>query len=136
MSQAYDPSLEPYIEAVCGKKALAPVVLDVRQLTSIADVFIICSGRSNRQVTAIADHVVRQLKKQGIRALSVEGKTEGHWALLDYGHVVIHVFYEPVRNFYDIEGLWSDARRLKPPVLLAYENASATPSGLQDDFDE
>lgn len=136
MIQACDPSLDPYIEAVCGKKALAPVVLDVGELTSIADVFIICSARSNRQVTAIADHVVRHLKKQGIRPLSVEGKAEGHWALLDYGHVIIHVFYEPVRYFYDIEGLWNDARRLKPPVLVAYEKTSNPPSEPQDDADE
>ena len=93
------------------------IVLDVRDLTSIADVFIICSGRSNRQVNAIADAIVAKLKKHKIKPLSVEGTGEGHWVLLDYGHVVIHVFYEPVRAFFDLEGLWADAKRITTPAL-------------------
>ena len=108
-----DIALDRYIRAVMGKKAINPVVLDVRGLTSFTDVFIICSGRSNRQVLAIADDIQVKLKKQGIKPLSVEGKKDGHWVLLDYGHVVIHVFYEPVRTFYDLEGLWIDAKRIK-----------------------
>jgi ribosome-associated protein len=117
MSTDADPSLDPYIEAASEKKALNLIVLDVRDLTSIADVFIICSGRSNRQVNAIADSIVAKLKKQKIKPLSVEGTGEGHWVLLDYGHVVIHVFYEPVREFFDLEGLWADAKRLTPRTL-------------------
>jgi ribosome-associated protein len=62
---------------------------------------------------AIAEHVQLTLKKAGLKALSVEGKKEGHWVLLDYGNVVIHVFYDPVRSFYDLEGLWTDAPRIK-----------------------
>ncbi|OIN95359.1 MAG: ribosome silencing factor [Deltaproteobacteria bacterium CG1_02_45_11] len=95
-----------------GRKAINVVILDVRELTSIADVFIIGSGRSNRQVIAIADFLLLELKKQGIKPLSVEGKKEGHWVLLDYGHVIIHIFYEPVRSFYDLEELWIDAKRI------------------------
>jgi ribosome-associated protein len=94
------------------------VILDVKNLTSIADAFIICSGRSNRQVAAIAELIQVELKKHGIRPLSVEGKKEGHWVLLDYGHVIMHVFYEPVRSFYDLEGLWIDAKRIKTPSLI------------------
>lgn len=108
-----EPSLDIYIHAVLGKKALKLVVLDVGELTSVADIFIICSGRSNRQVTAIAEHIQSDLKKHNIMPLSVEGAKEGHWVLLDYGHVVIHVFYEPVRQFYDLEGLWVDAKRIR-----------------------
>lgn len=104
-----DPSIYLYIEAALEKKATDVIALDVRKLTSVADVFIICSGRSNRQVSAIAEHIHFDLKKQGIRPLSVEGMKEGHWVLLDYGRVIIHVFYKPVRTFYDLEGLWSDA---------------------------
>jgi ribosome-associated protein len=111
-------SLNLYIQAVSGKKAIDLVVLDVRELSSIADVFIICSGRSNRQVVAIAEHIQVDLKKHGITPLSVEGKKEGHWVLLDYGHVIIHVFYEPVRSFYDLEGLWIDAERIDTKNLL------------------
>jgi ribosome-associated protein len=103
------------------KKALNLIVLDVRDLTSIADVFIICSGRSNRQVNAIADSIVAKLKKHKIKPLSVEGTGEGHWVLLDYGHVVIHVFYEPVREFFDLEGLWADAKRITTPTLKEFQ---------------
>ncbi|MGD8981827.1 MAG: ribosome silencing factor [Desulfobacterales bacterium] len=114
-----DPTLDLYINAVMGKKALDLVVLDVRKLTSFSDIFIICSGRSNRQVSAIAEYVEVNLKKHDIKPLSVEGKKEGHWVLLDYGHVIIHVFYEPVRAFYDLEGLWIDAKRIKIESLPA-----------------
>ena len=114
-----DRTLDLFINAVMGKKALDLVVLDVRELTSFSDIFIICSGRSNRQVSAIADYVQVNLKKHDIKPLSVEGKKEGHWVLLDYGHVIIHVFYEPVRAFYDLEGLWIDAKRIKIESLPA-----------------
>jgi len=117
MTEKTDPSLDLYIKAVQGKKATDVVALDVADLISYADVFIICSGRSNRQVSAIADFIKTELKKHKIKPLSVEGTKDGHWVLLDYGHVIIHVFYEPVREFYDLEGLWSDAKRIKTPSL-------------------
>jgi ribosome-associated protein len=116
MTDVVDASLDVFFKAVLGRKAVNVVALDVRELTSIADVFIICSGRSNRQVSAIADHVVRELRKQKIKPLSVEGSAEGQWVLIDYGYVVIHVFFESVRQFYDLEGLWSDARRIPVPA--------------------
>jgi ribosome-associated protein len=123
MSTDAVPSLDRYIEAASEKKALNLIVLDVRDLTSIADVFIICSGRSNRQVNAIADSIVAKLKKHKIKPLSVEGTREGHWVLLDYGHVIIHVFYEPVREFFDLEGLWADAKRITIPRLKKRQSA-------------
>ncbi|MGB2688408.1 MAG: ribosome silencing factor, partial [Desulfobacterales bacterium] len=113
-----DPTLDLYINAVMGKKAIDLVVLDVQGLTSVSDIFIICSGRSNRQVSAIAEYIQVNLKKHAIKPLSVEGKKEGHWVLLDYGHVIIHVFYEPVRAFYDLEGLWIDAKRIDAKRFL------------------
>ncbi|QTA88793.1 ribosome silencing factor [Desulfonema magnum] len=128
MSYEVDPSLDLYVKAALGKKASGVVVLDVHELTSIADVFILCSGRSNRQVTAIAEFIQRELKKSGKKPLSVEGEKEGHWVLLDYGHVIIHVFYESVRHFYDLEGLWTDAKRIKTESLEDYVE--------EDDFDE
>ncbi len=106
-------SLEIYVRAALGRKAVGLVALDMRALTSIADVFIICSGRSNRQVSAIAEFIIAELKKQGVKPLSTEGLKGGHWVLIDYGHVIIHVFYEPVRHFYDLEGLWVDAKRIE-----------------------
>ena len=117
MTHDVDPALDLYVKAVLDKKALNVVALDVHDLTSIADVFIICSGRSNRQVNAISESIQSELKKHKIKPLSVEGTRDGHWMLLDYGHVIIHVFYEPVREFYDLEGLWIDAQRLVTPSL-------------------
>lgn len=113
-----DASLKLYIQAALGRKASDLLLLDVRELTSIADVFMLCTGRSNRQVSAIADHIRRYLKKHGIRPLYVDGIKEGHWVLMDYGQVVVHVFYEPVREFYDLEGLWADARRIPLEGLI------------------
>ena len=117
MSKDAVPALDLYIKAASEMKAKDLVVLDVADLTSIADAFIICSGQSNRQVNAIADSIVVSLKKQNIKPLSVEGTGEGHWVLLDYGHVIIHVFYEPVREFFDLEGLWVDAKRITTPGM-------------------
>ena len=112
MTSSPDQMVSPYIEAIQQMKAFNLVVLDVRGLASFADAFILCSGRSHRQVTAISEFVERELKVKGIKPMGVEGRREGHWVLMDYGDVVIHIFYEPIRVFYDLEGLWSDATRL------------------------
>ena len=123
MKETWDNELDIFVQAALEKKAEGVVVLDLRGLTSIADAFIICSGRSNRQVSAIADNIQRFLRKQAIKPLSVEGQKEGHWVLLDYGHVILHVFYESTRVFYDLEGLWADARRVKTPSLKQQQEA-------------
>lgn len=125
MNDDLDSRLDLFVKAVLGKKAESVVVLDVRGLTSIADAFIICSGRSNRQVSAVADHVERFLKKEGIRPLSVEGRKEGHWVLMDYGQIIIHVFYTETRAFYDLEGLWVDAKRITTTSLKASLDSAA-----------
>lgn len=126
MTKKTDPPLDLYVKAVLGKKALNVVVLDVAELTSFADIFIICSGRSNRQVGALADFIKTDLKKHKIKPLSVEGSKDGHWVLLDYGHVIIHVFYESMREFYDLEGLWVDAKRIETPALKKAAGKSHT----------
>ena len=127
-----DPPLDLYIKAVLGKKAINVVVLDVAELTSYADVFIICSGSSNRQVSAIAEFIQADLKKHKIKPLSVEGTKDGHWVLLDYGHVIIHVFYEPVRHFYDLEGLWIDAQRIMTPSLKKHKTTAVSTQTVAD----
>ncbi len=131
----YDSSLDLYVKAVLGRKAYNVIVLDVAELTSVADVFIICSGRSNRQVTAIGEFVQAELKQHGIKPLSAEGEKEGHWVLLDYGHVIIHVFYESIRRFYDLEGLWTDAKRIKTQSLLEQQDEPDSASN-DDVWDE
>jgi len=118
-----DSSLAVYVKAALGRKAKDLVMLDLRGLSSVADFFIICSGSSHRQVTAIADFIQVDLKEKGIRPLSTEGKKEGHWVLLDYGHVILHVFYEPLREFYDLESLWIDAQRVNIDILIKKESA-------------
>ena len=107
-----DPSIQYFIKAALGRKARDLVILDLRALTSFTDVFLICSGKSNRQVTAIAEHIKTDLKKNGIAPISIEGLKDGQWVLLDYGHILVHVFLEPVREFYDLEGVWADAERI------------------------
>ena len=113
MTEENNSRHDPYVKAILNRKAFNVVLLDLRGLVSFADTFIICSGRSHRQVSAIAESVEQDLKAKGIRPIGVEGLREGHWVLMDYGDIVIHIFYEPIRIFYDLEGLWSDARRIQ-----------------------
>lgn len=134
MSAKSSSPLDAYVRAVLGKKAESIVILGVGELTSLADAFIICSGKSNRQVMAIAEHIKTTLKKQNMPALRIEGLKEGHWVLMDYGDVIIHIFYEPVRSFYDLEGLWSDAPRLKTPALEEWRRQRAG-HGTRDDVE-
>jgi ribosome-associated protein len=121
MTYDLNSSLTPYVRAALGRKVKNLVLLDVRGLSSVGDFLIICSGRSNRQVSGIADFIQMDLKSKGIRPLSVEGQKEGHWVLLDYGHVILHVFYEPLRDFYDLESLWIDAQRINIDALLKHD---------------
>ena len=132
MSDANDPQLNLFVTAVLGKKALDVVILNVGELTSLADTFIICNGHSNRQVTAIAEHIRTALKKEDIVPLSIEGLREGHWVLMDYGNVVIHVFHDPVRRFYDLEGLWADAPRISTPALDEWNRRPTGPDAPTD----
>jgi len=81
-------------------------------MTSFTDYFFICSGTSDRQVQAIAEGIQEVLEGKGIRALGLEGTREGKWILIDYEDVVVHIFLEPVRQVYDLEGLWMDAPRI------------------------
>jgi ribosome-associated protein len=95
------------------RKAIDPVVFEVGKLTSIADFFLIASGHSSRQVQAISRHVSERMREEGFKPYGVEGVQEGHWVLMDYGDVVVHLFYQPVREIYDLEGLWIEAPRIE-----------------------
>jgi ribosome-associated protein len=94
------------------KKALEPVLLDVRELCSFCNYQLVLSGKTDRQVDAIADGIAMGLKAEGVRPLSSEATRGGQWALLDYGDFVVHVFVHSVREHYDLEGLWNDAARV------------------------
>ena len=94
------------------KKALDLLILDVQQQSSFTSFFIICSGTSDRHVQAIASHIEASGKQAGVYTLGMEGFREGRWILLDYGDIVIHIFHEPVRKFYDLERLWKDAPQI------------------------
>ncbi|MEZ4364033.1 MAG: ribosome silencing factor [Kofleriaceae bacterium] len=98
------------------KKALEPVLLDVRRLCSFCNYQLILSGRSDRQVDAIADGISAGLRDQGITALGKEGAKSGQWSLLDFGDFVVHVFVHSARENYDLEGLWNDAPRVQIDV--------------------
>ncbi len=100
------------VGAALDKKALDPVALDLRDISSVAEYFIIVTGTSDRHVQAVADNVMEAFKALGMPLLGEEGHREGRWVLLDYGEIVVHVFLEPVREYYDIERLWIDAPRL------------------------
>ena len=100
------------VRAALEKKAYDLVLLDVQEISSFTGYFLICSGRSDRQVQAIARSIEDDLKKMGIRPLGMEGFERGQWILMDYDDVVVHVFLDPVRKFYDLEGLWLDAPRV------------------------
>jgi len=93
-------------------KAEDLILLKVTELSTITDYFVICTGRSSRHVLAIADHIEMSLGKRGIKPLGIEGRQQGHWVLLDYDDVVVNVFYEPVRLFYDLETFWSNAEMI------------------------
>ncbi len=101
------------VDIIQERKAVEPTLLDVEKLTYITDYFVVASGRSSRQVQAIAGHLQTKMKGKGFAPFGVEGERDGHWILLDYGEVLVHIFYHPVREFYDIEGLWAEAARVE-----------------------
>jgi ribosome-associated protein len=100
------------VELGLEKKAYDLQLLNVQELSSLTDYLLIASGRSDRQVSAIAESIRLGLKDLGITPLATEGIDEGRWALLDYGDFMVHVFQPSVRSFYDLEGLWSEASQV------------------------
>jgi ribosome-associated protein len=103
------------VSSALEKKACDLVLMEVRELSSIADYFIICSGRSDRQVQSIAQGIDENLHSAGISPMSIEGMNRGHWVLMDFSDVIVHIFYQPVRDFYDLDGLWGHAPRVELP---------------------
>jgi ribosome-associated protein len=114
--------------AALARKAARPVALDVSELTSFTEAFVIVGGQSDRQVRAIADEIVRMLKQAGDAPLGVEGVDEGRWVLIDCNDVVCHVFAPQAREHYDLERLWRDASPIDlglPAVAVAEASGGA-----------
>ena len=103
---------ERLCELAAEKKARAASLYDVRELTSYTDFILILGATSDRHARALADHLRRSLREQGVRPVGVEGEESGHWVLLDYGDVIVHVMQDQTRTYYDLDGLWIDARQL------------------------
>lgn len=115
------------LAAVCARIALDTkaedlVVLDVRGLASFTDYFVIMSGRSTRHVQGLAEAIAGELSAKRVSSKHSEGLREGLWVLLDFGEVVVHVFYHENRSFYDLEGLWHDAPKIDVDELLAEDS--------------
>jgi ribosome-associated protein len=100
------------VELAEDKKAADIVVLELGELTTLADYFIICSGGSERQLDAIADGIVSTLRNERIRPIGREGVPASHWVLLDFGSVIVHIFTPPERDYYGLEKHWSAARTI------------------------
>jgi ribosome-associated protein len=113
------------LSAAAEKKAINSVVLDLREIASFTDYFVITSGANERQVQAISDGIVDTLKKAGSAAARVEGYKTAEWILLDYGDFVVHVFDEKARSFYDLERLWRESTRVELPRELGFEAGSS-----------
>ena len=113
------------LHAAGEKKAIEPVVLDLREIASFTDYFLIVSGANERQVQAIADEVYESLKKSGHAAARMEGYKTAEWILLDYGDFVVHVFEQKARQFYDLERLWRESKRVELPAEFTGGNGSS-----------
>lgn len=113
------------LQAASEKKAIDIVVLDLREIASFTDYFVIASGANERQVQAISDEVYERLKKLGSPAARVEGYKTAEWILLDYGDFVVHVFEQKARHFYDLERLWRESKPVELPPGINTESDSS-----------
>ena len=124
-ADALDERVLAALHAASEKKALDPVVLDLREIASFTDYFVIVSGANERQVQAISDEIYETLKKSGHTAARVEGYKTAEWILLDYGDFVVHVFEQKGRKFYDLERLWRESKRVELPAGLTADSAGS-----------
>ena len=122
-SDQLDDRLLGALHAASEKKAFDVVVLDLREIASFTDFFVLASGANERQVQAIADEVYETLKKSGTTSARVEGYKTAEWILLDYGDFVVHVFEQKARTFYDLERLWRESKRVEIPPGLSVDSS-------------
>ncbi len=124
-SDELDERILGSLQAASDKKALNLVVLDLREIATFTDYFVIASGNNERQVQAISDEVFEKLKKSGTAAARVEGYKSAEWILLDYGDFIVHVFSDKARKFYDLERLWRESKRIALPPKFGGESSSS-----------
>ncbi|MBH5317019.1 ribosome silencing factor [Paenibacillus sp. GSMTC-2017] len=110
MSVQSDALMKIAVEAAEDKKAMNVVALNLKEVSLVADYFVICSGNSDTQVQAIATEIHKQAAKSGARVRGIEGMNSARWVLIDLGDVIVHVFHRDEREYYNIERLWSDAK--------------------------
>lgn len=106
------PEVRASVKASLAKQGEDPVVLDLRGICSFTDFFIITHGNSPRQNVALYENIEEELKKENVRPLSIEGKEHAEWILMDYGSFIVHIFSKRARQYYSLEKLWGDARKL------------------------
>lgn len=128
-----DERIMTTLHAAAEKKAIETVVLDLREIASFTDYFVITSGANERQVQAISDEIFETMKKAGTPALRVEGYKTAEWILLDFGDFVFHVFDEKARRFYDLERLWRESKRVELPADLSGDKSSSASSSLRSE---
>jgi ribosome-associated protein len=110
--------------AAIDKKAENVKLLDLSELSGFTDYFLVCSGTSDRQVQAIGEAVSNAMDVQGVQLLSAEGFQDGRWVLMDFGDVIVHIFLDALRDYYDLENLWKDAPKVKIPAEFYGQGAS------------
>ena len=113
------------------KKATDALILQVAPLTSVADYLVIGSADSDRQASAIADHIDGILSRSGYRPLSIEGTRSSQWVLMDFGDVIVHIFRQDVRKHYALERLWADAKRIAVPGEPPVAQPAVTPGPMK-----
>ncbi|RUM45067.1 MAG: ribosome silencing factor [Desulfurobacterium sp.] len=113
--------LKTALKVALDKKAENPVVIDLRELTTLSDYFVVLSATSDTHARTIADEIKKKLKERGILPLSVEGYESANWILIDYGDVIVHIFRPEVRELYNLESLWMDAPRVEVSELVSEE---------------
>ena len=121
------------VKTIVAHKGIEPVLLEVTKFCSFADFFILCSGGSQRHVLALAQHVEEALAQAGVKPLGVEGREEGQWVLMDYNTVVIHIFLQARREFYNLEDLWSEVP--KTQIDSSAQTTSTSSQESQSDAD-
>jgi len=112
------------VKTIVAHKGIDPVLLEVTEFCSFADFFVLCSGGSQRHVLALAQHVEEALAQAGVKPLGVEGREEGQWVLMDYNTVVVHIFLQAQREFYNLEDLWSEV----PKTQIEIDSSAQTNS--------